>query len=69
MNNIEMLVRFECPSCEGDGVKPNPDYDEKATFPEERFNTCMECSGNKTVQKWVRVQVLMDNTLQVGSIL
>lgn len=59
MNNVEVQIRYECPSCKGTKQQKNPDHDPKALFPTPEMETCMHCNGEGKVMQWVDIQTLV----------
>ena len=55
MANLKIRISEDCPSCKGRGVVPNPDYNPADTFPADPLDTCINCSGRKTVERWVSI--------------
>lgn len=60
MANLKLFISHDCTSCNGTGVRPNPDYNAAEPFPEEPLDTCMGCNGTKRVERWVTVAEFLE---------
>lgn len=55
MQDLEILIRYKCEKCGGDGAKRSPDVSDSEGINRggKVIGNCNACSGNGRHQKWV----------------